>query len=134
MYDITTWLTDDCNAHIKKHLRSKNNHAIKFGQLIDYNVRNIFLEKSYRKFCRETSPRPFLENWNLAYLWVNSLKFYTVYFYWVPSWWVYKQRSGTSLSFSVWALFLKKKYILLTDQISLSGWLSFVRYWTIYEL
>ena len=44
----------------------------------------------------------------------------------------YKKRYGTSLqvSFSEW--FLKK--ILLTDQISFSGWLYFVRYWVIYVL
>ena len=27
--------------------RSKGNHTMKFGQLIEYNMRNIFLEKSY---------------------------------------------------------------------------------------
>ena len=32
---------------------------MKFGQLIEYNARNIFLEKSYTKFGGETSPRPF---------------------------------------------------------------------------
>ena len=29
--------------------RSKGNQALKFGQLIDYNMRNIFLKKSYTK-------------------------------------------------------------------------------------
>ena len=29
-----------------------------FGQLIEYNTRNIFLEKSYSKYGGETSPRP----------------------------------------------------------------------------
>ena len=32
---------------------------MKFGQLIEYNTRNIFLEKSYTKYGRETVPRPF---------------------------------------------------------------------------
>ena len=32
---------------------------MKFGQLIEYNTRNIFLEKSYTKLGGETSPRPF---------------------------------------------------------------------------
>ena len=32
---------------------------MKFGQLIEYNMRNIFLEKSYTKCGGETSPRPF---------------------------------------------------------------------------
>ena len=32
---------------------------MKFGQLIECNIRNIFLEKSYTKYDGETSPRPF---------------------------------------------------------------------------
>ena len=32
---------------------------MKFGQLIKYNMENLFLEKSYAKFGEETSPRPF---------------------------------------------------------------------------
>ena len=30
-------------------LRSKDNQAMKFGQLIEYNLRDIFLEKSHTK-------------------------------------------------------------------------------------
>ena len=32
---------------------------MKFGQLIEYIMRNIILEKSYTKFGGKTSPRPF---------------------------------------------------------------------------
>ena len=32
---------------------------MKFGQLIEYNMRNIFLKKLYTQFGEETSPRPF---------------------------------------------------------------------------
>ena len=39
--------------------RSKGNQTMKYGQLIDYDVRNIFLEKSYTKHGGETSPRSF---------------------------------------------------------------------------
>ena len=39
--------------------RSKNNKAVKFDQLIEYKMRNIFLEKSYKKCGGETIPRPF---------------------------------------------------------------------------
>ena len=39
---------------------------MKFDQLIDYNVRNIFLEKSYTKYDGETSPRPFSEKLKLS--------------------------------------------------------------------
>ena len=35
--------------------RSKCNQTIKFGQLIEYNTRNIFLEKSFTKFGGETT-------------------------------------------------------------------------------
>ena len=39
---------------------------MKFGQLIEYNMRNIFLGKSYTKCDRETSPRPFSEKLKLS--------------------------------------------------------------------
>ena len=32
---------------------------MKFRQLIEYNMTNIFVEKSYTKCDRETIPRPF---------------------------------------------------------------------------
>ena len=31
---------------------------MKFGQLIKYNMRNIFVEKSYTKYAGESIPRP----------------------------------------------------------------------------
>ena len=37
--------------------RSKGNQTMKFGQLIEYNMRNIFVEKSYTKCGEETFPR-----------------------------------------------------------------------------
>ena len=46
--------------------RSKDNQAMKFGQLIECNMRNIFLEKSYTKCGEETSPRPFTEKLKLS--------------------------------------------------------------------
>ena len=39
---------------------------MKFGQLIEYSMRNIFLEKSYTKHGAETSPRPFSEKLRLG--------------------------------------------------------------------
>ena len=38
---------------------SKGNQAMKFGQLIEHNMKNIFLEKSYAKCGGETSSKPF---------------------------------------------------------------------------
>ena len=47
--------------HVSNISRSKGNQTMKFGQLIEYNVTNIFLEKLYTKCGGETSPRNFSE-------------------------------------------------------------------------
>ena len=39
---------------------------MKFGQLIEYNMRKIFLEKSYPKCGGETSPKPFSKKLKLS--------------------------------------------------------------------
>ena len=39
--------------------RSKNNQTMKYGQLIDCNMKNVFLEKSFAKCGGETILRPF---------------------------------------------------------------------------
>ena len=39
---------------------------MKIGQLIEYNLRNIFVEKLYTKFGRETSPRPLFAKLKLS--------------------------------------------------------------------
>ena len=51
---------------LPKISRSKDNQRMKFGQLVDYNIRNIFLEKSYTKCGWETIPRPFSKNSKLS--------------------------------------------------------------------
>ena len=38
--------------------QSKGNQTMKFGQFIEGNKRNNFLQKSQSKLSRETSPRP----------------------------------------------------------------------------
>ena len=100
-------------------------------------------------------PGSFLKNQNCAYLWIKSLKIYTIFLLYAKSRAIKillklswrslaftsykafkenKKRSGTSLpaSFSTWLL---NKYfycyVLLPEQISLSGALYFVRYWII---
>ena len=50
---------------------SKGKQTIKFGQLIEYNKRNIFLQIFCKKWSKETSSRPlfiFLKNLK----WVES--------------------------------------------------------------
>ena len=112
---------------------SKGNQAMKFGQLIEYNLTNIFLERSYTKCGGEIIPRPFFKKSKLS-LRMNIIKFYIFCFYCLPSWGLSKvietklhitciylkqsflknkKRSGTGTraSFSVW--FLKKNISLV---------------------
>ena len=74
-------------THILSNIsRSKGNQTMKFGRLIEYNMRKIFLEKSHSKWGGETIPRPFSKKSKLSIsLDQNSLKFYTVCFYCMPS-------------------------------------------------
>ena len=58
--------------------RSKGNQRMTLGQLIEYNMRNIFPERSCKQRCGESILRLFPKNQNWAYLWINSLKYYTV--------------------------------------------------------
>ena len=46
--------------------RSKGNQAMKLGQLIEYNLRNILLEKSHTKCGGETIPRPLFKKLKLS--------------------------------------------------------------------
>ena len=61
--DVTAWLTNNCHTHIEyRQYTSKANQTIKFGQLVEYNKRNIFLEKSFTECGGETKSWPFLTN------------------------------------------------------------------------
>ena len=46
--------------------RSKDNQTIKFVQLIEYNMRHVFAEKSYTKCGGETIPKPFSKKSKLS--------------------------------------------------------------------
>ena len=43
-----------------------DNQTMKFGQLLEYNTRNIFLEKSYTKCGGQTIPRSFSKKSKLS--------------------------------------------------------------------
>ena len=46
--------------HIVLHISKRSgNQLIKYGQLIEYNMRNIFFDKLFTKFGGESIPRPF---------------------------------------------------------------------------
>ena len=60
---------------------------MKFGQLIGYNMRNIFLEENRTQNAVEILfPDPSLKNQNLLYLWIIGLKVLYSCFYCIPSW------------------------------------------------
>ena len=66
-YDVTAWLTNNCNTHIAQYLEKiEGNQKMKFGQLIEYNMRSIFLQYSYSTCGEETSPRPFSKKLSLS--------------------------------------------------------------------
>ena len=129
---------------------------MKFGQLTEYNMRKIFLEKSCAKCGGETIPRPFPKKSKIKHIsgsrvwsytvccncissWVLSkyigIKLQTTCFYLIERFSKKTRRSGTNLfaSFSAW--FLRNIFILLysinLDQISLSDCLYFMRYWAL---
>ena len=46
--------------------RSNGNQTMKFDQLIEDNMRKIFVEKSYTKWAAEIIPRPLMVNFEHA--------------------------------------------------------------------
>ena len=52
---------------------------MKYGDLIEHNMRKIFPEKSCTKCGGESIPRPVLKNLNLAYLWINIYNLVLLY-------------------------------------------------------
>ena len=72
------------SIHILSNItRSKNIHGIKFGQLIQYNMWNIFIEKSFTEYGRKSVTTPSSNKLNL---WSNILQLCTVCFCCMPSW------------------------------------------------
>ena len=60
---------------------------MEFGQLVECNIRNTFLEKLYTKCGGETSPKSFSEKSKMSISPVNRLlKFYAACFYCMASW------------------------------------------------
>ena len=129
---------------------------MKLGQLMDYNMRNIFLKKLCRKWGSKTSSRPLFifkncliwgqSKWSATlfqYISIalnlgnNKNKLYKTLGYW--------SRDTLNFNFSEISLGLVSPphfvydfsqkcfscYILLTDEISLSDCVYFSRYWEI---
>ena len=107
--------------------RSKNNQAMKFDQLIDYNMRNTFLEKSYIKCGKKLVPDLFIKNQNGAYLsasttWIVIKFVFIICLSWglpryiktkVPNFFKNTKRSGTTLPILLFAWLVKKTFLML---------------------
>ena len=65
--------------------RNKTNQTMKFGQLAEY-WEKFCLKNHTQNVVEKLFPDSFLKNQNWLYLWINSLKFYTVCFYCMISW------------------------------------------------
>ena len=61
IYEFTAWEKSSCIHILPNISKNKGNQTVKFGQLIECSVKNIFLKKQYRKFNAETIPKPFSE-------------------------------------------------------------------------
>ena len=59
IYDVIGLTTNNYNPHIVQYSGTKVNKTMKFGQLIEYNMRNIFLKKSSIKCDGDGRPRLF---------------------------------------------------------------------------
>ena len=127
-YNVTAWLKNNCNAHIAQYRKSKGNQKMKFGQLIECNMRNIFLGKSYIKCDRETCPRLFSEKQAADHFLLPHFKLFLRLKICLeivsPS--HFQRNFSREKYFSC--------YILLIDLVPLSDCLYFVRYWSICAL
>ena len=64
-FKIPDW-TKIITTHILPDIsRNQGNQTVKFGQLTEYNMRNIFLAKSYTECGGEVSPRLFYKKLKL---------------------------------------------------------------------
>ena len=125
---------------------SKGNQAMKFGQLIEYNIRNIFFEKSYTKCAGETINRPlsknaklsiFLDQYckglnslfllygNLRAIEISENRLHTTCFYLIKSFFEKQKVVWNYFPCRIFCIVFKENYfswdVLLTDQISLAG-------------
>ena len=92
-----------------------------------YRIRKTFLEKSCTKCGGELVPEPFPKNQKWAYFWINSLKFYTVCFYFISksrTTKIYRDEIADHLLFLLIKLFLtSKKRFQTSFPAPFSAWL-----------
>ena len=70
----------------KNYLQKKGSQRMTFALLIEYIMKNIFLENHTQNVVEKLFPDLLLKSRDLVYLWIVSLNFNTVCFYCMPSW------------------------------------------------
>ena len=97
---------------------------MKFGQLIEYNIKNIFLEKSYTKCGRETIPRPFSKKSKLSLTLDQHFKVYIfgLIVCQVKDYWKRLKLSCRPFTFTSYKAVLKNKGSGTSLPDSLSAW------------
>ena len=94
--------------------RSIGHRTMKFGQLIENNMKNIFMKNNAQNLVEKLIPGPFLKNQNSAYLWINNLKFYRVCFYWgLPAYIKSKMLTLVFTSYEAFSTIKKRKLVFL---------------------
>ena len=86
IYEFTIWEKSSCIHILPNISKNKGNQTVKFGQLIECSVKNIFLKNHTQNLMQKLSQNLFLKNQNWTYLLINSPKFCTVSFYFMPCW------------------------------------------------
>ena len=76
IYDVTAWSINNFTTYTANISRSKGNQTMKFGQL---TWETFFLKNHTQNVVEKLVQDPFLKNWNWAYLWIKTLKFYTAF-------------------------------------------------------
>ena len=145
-------------VHILPNIsRSKGNKTVKYGQLMEYNMKNILLEKSCTKYGGETSLRSLFKKsklnipldqqsetlHSLFWLYVqveiyqNMIKLRCWPLHLTLCKAILKTKRGLELVslpnflHDLKKIFLTLYSILLTDQISLPDCLYFLRHWAV---
>ena len=139
---------------------SKGNQAMTFVQLIKYNMRNICLQKSSKIEAGKLVPEPFSFFKKALYKVKTSGKYLNFNIFWqtttqphnknrlyvkfqavdsdICCFVIFYKRVQEQPLHHILRMIFKKRYfsfyILLSDQISLSGSIYLLRYWTIYVL
>ena len=128
IYDVTTWERNNFNTHILSNIsRRKDNQTVKFGQFIEYIIRNIFLKNHTQNKVGKLFKDTFSENQNSTisiYLTFQTV-FFVVYSSWALSKYIETKQQTTFYclieSFSkkqkvIWNSFLCRIFCIILEE------------------